>query len=371
MNKLERRAHVIGRDHGQSRSKPFGDDESPPVISRRHTQHIGRCIQLRQLVPNIVTCKLDAFTNRTKHLCDTLTHLALANDSELHVGKLRCELNERTGQQVNTFARDQRSAEQKHALRSPVSGCTAEPFQVGKVRQVEIRSTWSKLSSILIDGKLSDRPDWHGRIVQSRELPSSQQASTPGRPRGLPKPGTLAPETPWTTTRSTHANQLRCMWVSVVVEDDEIRFARRVSRVPRSIRLQIDRLMENVRRRPLPLRIAVAQVSNLQLAVALRFDLVEELDLIRRWRVGQYENFHGYSHRPCMSQLDEELRKADPRQHDITHEDQLQDRTHAREQRHHDDAIDHEGALRRGAFEKPARHRRNPSIEPAAKRNAQ
>src|SRR5687768_9617622 len=222
MNKLERRAHVIGRDHGQSRSKPFGDDESPPVISRRHTQHIGRCVQLRQLVPIFETCKLDASTHRTKHLGETLTQLALANDSELHVAKLRCELNERAGQQVDAFACDQRAAEQKHALRSAFNRRTTKPFEVRKVRQVEVRPPWSKLSSILIDGKLSDRPDWHGRIVQSRELPSSQQASTPGRPRGLPKPRTLAPETPWTTTRSTHANQLRRMWVSVVVEDDEI-----------------------------------------------------------------------------------------------------------------------------------------------------
>ena len=80
----------------------------------------------------------------------------------------------------------------------------------------------------------------------------------------------------------------------VVIEYNKIRLANSFARTRHSIgwSIEFNRRMANGRRLPFSFRIATTQVSNLQLTFAVRLDLIEQLDLIGRRAVCQYENFH-------------------------------------------------------------------------------
>src|SRR6185295_16709250 len=101
------------------------------------------------------------------------------------------------------------------------------------------------------------------------------------------KPRPLTPETPRRAKSRAFTNQSLCIWVTVVVEHDEICRTRRLMR-PR----YIDCGVPNLTRLPFPIRIATAQVSNFERAITLRLDLIEQFDLIRRRTICQYKNLH-------------------------------------------------------------------------------
>src|SRR5262249_25815366 len=101
------------------------------------------------------------------------------------------------------------------------------------------------------------------------------------------EPGPLAPETPRRAELSAFTNQSLCICVTVIIEHDEIRCPRRLT-CPR----YFDHFVSNLTRLPLPVRIATAQVSDFQRTIALRFDLIEQFDLIRRRTICQYKNLH-------------------------------------------------------------------------------
>jgi len=100
----------------------------------------------------------------------------------------------------------------------------------------------------------------------------------------------LAPETPWTTSRRALIYQSFCIRVTVVVEHYEIGSTRR--RYPLTRSVQLNARMSNFRRLPAAIRIAAAKITNLQRTLTLRFDLVEQLNLIRRGTICQHENSH-------------------------------------------------------------------------------
>src|ERR1041384_2429368 len=117
--------------------------------------------------------------------------------------------------------------------------------------------------------------------------PSRPRPHAP-EPRRLSKPRPLAPETPWSTGARSFIDQPFRIRVQVVVEDDEIRTTHRLTRTRKPTIRQLHRLMTNLRGRPLPRRIATTQIRDLQLTLALRRDLVEQLDLVRRRTVCQH-----------------------------------------------------------------------------------
>ena len=92
----------------------------------------------------------------------------------------------------------------------------------------------------------------------------------------------------WTTASRPLIDQLFRIRVTVIVEHDEIRGPCGLTCPQHPSVRQLHRLMTNFRRGPLPLRIAPAQVSHFQLALPLRSDLVEQLDLVRRRTVCQH-----------------------------------------------------------------------------------
>lgn len=94
------------------------------------------------------------------------------------------------------------------------------------------------------------------------------------------KPGPLTPEAPWTTRRRSLVNELFRVLVPVVIEHNEIGLAHSVARTRHSS-IEFNRRMLNRRRRPSPIRIVTTQIPNFQHAFAVRFDLIEQLDLIR------------------------------------------------------------------------------------------
>jgi len=107
-------------------------------------------------------------------------------------------------------------------------------------------------------------------------------------------PRPLPPETPWTTGRCSVPDQPLRICMPVVVEHYEVSTSHTFARVRHSIErsIELNRRVTNRRRLPLPIRIPTAKIRNLQLAFALRFDLVEQLDLVRRRTVCEYKNFH-------------------------------------------------------------------------------
>ena len=82
--------------------------------------------------------------------------------------------------------------------------------------------------------------------------------------------------------------------MAVVIEDDDIGSARRITGPchPFSRSIQVDGIMSNLRRLPTAIRIAATKVRNLESALALCLDLIEQLDLIRRRTIRQHKNFH-------------------------------------------------------------------------------
>src|SRR5215470_6497773 len=127
--------------------------------------------------------------------------------------------------------------------------------------------------------------------MQLREFPLPQDAASP---RGLTKPRTLTPKTPRRALSRALFDQLFRLSMTVVIKDYEIRIVRRSPRVGQRLNrtIKFDRIVKNVFLLPMPLRIAATQITNRQLMPATRFNPVEELHLVRRRNVSQYENFH-------------------------------------------------------------------------------
>jgi len=78
--------------------------------------------------------------------------------------------------------------------------------------------------------------------------------------------------------------------MTVIVEHDKI--CRTRARTPLARPIQLNARMSNLRRLPLSTRIAVTKITNLQRALTLRLDLIEQLDLIRRRTICQHKNSH-------------------------------------------------------------------------------
>src|SRR6185503_1895277 len=205
LNKLQRRSHPVCPDHRQPRRKPLRHHEPPPVIPRRHTQHIRACILARQLIPIFESCEFNAVTHRRERLLKRLPQLPFPNYLQSRVNPLAYEPNKSSRQQIHTLALDQRTRKQKHAFRTFRAISVFEALQIREIRQVEILASRTKLSAILIDRKLPNPPNRNRRSMQLRQFPLSQKSS---RPRRLSQPRPLTPETPWTSRRRSLLDQL-------------------------------------------------------------------------------------------------------------------------------------------------------------------
>src|SRR5690242_4524324 len=98
-------------------------------------------------------------------------------------------------------------------------------------------------------------------------------------------PRPLTPETPRRAKLRAFTNQSLRIHVTVVVEHNKICRTRRLTRP-----LYFDHIVSNLTRLPLPVRIVAPQVSHFEEAIALRLDLIEQFDLIRRRTICQYKN---------------------------------------------------------------------------------
>src|SRR5437868_4030381 len=118
--------------------------------------------------------------------------------------------------------------------------------------------------------------------MQSRQFPLAQQ---PSSPRRLSKARPLTPETPWTTASRPFTNELFSVCMPVIVKNYKISITH-----PNVSLIQTDRCMCDFRRFPATIWIALTKICDSQLALATRFDLIEQLNLIRRRAICQHKN---------------------------------------------------------------------------------